>query len=367
MAGFPARSLAVYRADALTGAPMAWRPLALAFLAALIAPVTWLRSPLPSPDTRALLQATPLAGASGAVGPFILDGAWHLKSPNSAFGGYSALVALPGGRLLAGSDSGGTLEFKPPGTAPARPVFRRFGGEELIAKSWSDLESLTRDPATGRLWGGLEGVNAIMRTGPDQRLQKRVEPPEMAQWGSNSGAETLTRLADGRFLAVAEGASGWIDQGHRALLFPGDPVMRGPKGTGRPVAFRLIVPDGYSPVDAAQVPDGRVLILLRKLERSLPPQFGSALMVADPALISPGRDWRGDIIARFAAPVPPENYEGLAVVPEPAGGLTLWIIADDNRLHVQRTLLLRLRWPAGETRPDGAQRKGRADRSARPS
>jgi hypothetical protein len=57
--------------------------------------------------------------------------------------------------------------------------------------------------------------------------------------------------------------------------------------------------------------------------------------------------------------LPRDNFEGLAVVPETDGALTLWLISDDNTAALQRTLLYKLRW-----QPD--MQKAR-ENSARPA
>jgi hypothetical protein len=55
--------------------------------------------------------------------------------------------------------------------------------------------------------------------------------------------------------------------------------------------------------------------------------------------------WRVTVIGELAPPLPSDNFEGLAVVPDAAGGAVLWVISDDNRSPLQRTLLLKFRWP----------------------
>ena len=45
----------------------------------------------------------------------------------------------------------------------------------------------------------------------------------------------------------------------------------------------------------------------------------------------------------MADPLPRDNYEGLAIMPD-ATGVTMWLISDDNRMRYQRTLLLQLHW-----------------------
>jgi hypothetical protein len=79
------------------------------------------------------------------------------------------------------------------------------------------------------------------------------------------------------------------------------------------------------------------------------------LLVADPGRIVAGKDWPWRKLADLEAPLPMDNYEGLAVLPD-RDGVTLWLISDDNFARIQRTLLLELHWtmpPAGAaTKPD---------------
>jgi len=75
----------------------------------------------------------------------------------------------------------------------------------------------------------------------------------------------------------------------------------------------------------------------------IPPFFRSKLLIADPRDIAPGRPWPWRELATFHGPVPRDNYEGLAIVPD-STGVTLWLISDDNQAPYQRTLLLKLHW-----------------------
>ena len=95
--------------------------------------------------------------------------------------------------------------------------------------------------------------------------------------------------------------------------------------------------------DAAAMPDGRVVILLRAIDPPFPPFFKGMLLVADPADIAAGREWPWHKLADLEEPLPLDNYEGLAIVPD-ATGVTLWLISDDNLSRLQRTLLLELHW-----------------------
>jgi hypothetical protein len=316
------------------------RKLALLLVLILgLAPGTWLRSPRPPADQRQILSFTALPVPEVDLGPLEPVGAWALDSPNDDFGSYSALAALGDGSLLAASDKGSMMHFAPPGAPPNSVTIGYFGQDGTRPKWQLDIESMTRDPASGRVWQGFEGDNRIERSDAGFGARTTAWPTAMRGWPSNSGPEAMVRLADGRFVVIAEGTRRWFDTRGPALLFPADPV------TGaEPVAFRLEPPAGYRAVDMAQLPDGRVLILLRKVVWGLPPGFAGQLVLADPTTIRAGQPWRTEPLVDLAA-LPSDNYEGLAVEPDGTGGTTLWLISDDNDSLFQRTLLLRLRWP----------------------
>lgn len=310
-----------------------------------LAPGTWLWAPRPPADERQTLSLTPLRVPNVHLGPLEPAGAWVLDSPNTAFGSYSALIALGDGTLLAASDKGSMLRFTPPGVRPAHVAIGYFGVDGGRPKRQLDIESLARDPASGRLWLGFEGDNRIERHDAGFRSAATVHPEAMRDWPSNQGAEAMTRLADGRFIVIAEGTRSWSREEVPGLLFPSDPAAG-----AEPVRFRVVPPGGYQPVDMAELPDGRVLILLRDVVWGLPPGFSGKLMLADPATIRAGEVWRMEPLVDLDPPLPSDNYEGLAVVPDGSGGTVLWLISDDNDSLPQQTILLRLNWPKAKAR-----------------
>lgn len=336
MARRAARPAAVPRPDALN--TVRFRRIAICAVALLAAPGTWLRTPLPE-DARPILHVIPLEPGARRAGELAIEGVWELGSPNLHFGGYSGLLALRDGRLLAASDRGRYLRFAPPGDPAQPPEFGPIGGEVELTKYMVDVEALAGDRARDRVWAAYEGSNSIVRYGSALAAGESAAPPAMRGWSSNSGPETLARLADGRFLAIEEGQPGIERRAYRALLFPGDPVEG-----GEPIAFRYAPPAGYHAVDATPLPDGRVLILNRQIVLGLPYSFETVLVVADPREIRAGEVWRGRAIGTIAAPVPTDNFEGIAAVPRADGSATIWLISDDNNSAFQRTLLYRLRW-----------------------
>jgi hypothetical protein len=328
----------------LIDAPKARMPrlLLLALVALGLAPGTFLRTPTGLRSDIAVVATVPVTNRTGISGDLTLTGAWELTSAHGWFGGFSALVAAGEGRLIAGSDHGWLLDLDLSCPAPrAVPGSFRFVGKGAgERKEVIDLESLARDPVTGTLWGGFERSNLVMRwRGDGARTIRR--PPEIAKWSANSGPETLVRLSDGRFVMLAEGPRRGSETVHQALLFPRDPAAH-----VTPLAFRFAAPADYDPVDATQAPDGRVLILLRRVRYAIPAQFDTAIAIADPREIRAGQVWQARIIQRLSGVVFGDNFEGIAFVPAPEAPArgAVWLIADDNFSLSQRNLLVRFDW-----------------------
>ena len=272
------------------------------------------------------------------VGALTYLGGVSLTSRDDAFGGFSSL-SVAGDRFTLLSDGGNVVRFRMDaafrvsepwfGDVPAGPG---LGWE----KRERDSESMAVDPASGAVWVGFERYNQIWRYGPGLAVPAaHAAPPAMARWEKNGGAESLVRLHDGRFLVIAE-----TDRHDRPvrdlLLFAGDPVAR-PDDALR--AFYR-PPDGFDPSDATELPDGRVLVLDRRI--ALPFRWSAVLTLIDPRGLTSGQIVAGREVARFAAPLTVDNFEGLAVTREGAATI-LWMVSDDNQLVLQRTLLMKFR------------------------
>jgi hypothetical protein len=330
-----------------TAARPAFRSRRLALIAAValaLAPGTFVRTPIDTRADPAVVTITARPERAGVSGELTLTGAWELTSPNSWFGGFSALVAGPGQSLIAGSDRGFLFDIDLAGPAP-RPIdasFRFVGMTGPGLHEYVDLESLARDPETGRLWAGYEGINRIV-TYPVGGGRRFRDPPELKEWSYNSGPEAMVRLADRRFVVLAEGTLDGSDTLHEALLFARNPLV-----PQTPLASRVELPAGYDPVDATEVPDGRVLILLRRVEYTVPAaRFDTAITVADPREIRPGGTWRTRVIQHLEGGIFADNFEGIAFVasPEDPQRGAVWVITDDNFSVFQRSLLVRFDWP----------------------
>ena len=317
------------------------RRLALAALLCLAAaPGLWWRvaAPYGEPTGNLSIEPLPIELSRSGENGLAVAGAWLLRSDDRRFSGYSALVIQDDGRLRAYSDANWWLEFNPPDRSLAPAA--RFGvvpGYE--SRGHNDLEAAAHDAASGVTWLAFENLNSIRRIGPENGDAVSATPPAMAGFRNDGGTETMVRLADGRFVVIAESGEWRRPLRRAALLFARDPVAD-PRAT----AFAFNSPAGLDPTDAALLPDGRVLILLRGLAPGGWPPFKSKLLVADPADIRPGAAWPWQEVADLSGLIPRENYEGLAVA-RGESGLELWLISDANRsVLMQRTLLVKLVW-----------------------
>ena len=312
-------------------------------LALALIPANFLRGPGPPPYRTPELAIIPLQLPSLAeqtrhLGAFELAGTWRMNSRTAGFGGYSALVALGDGRLAAFSDRGGMLRFAPPGAKRAPPEFRTLVWRDGRARFGADIEAAAHDAPSGRTWLAVEGLNELSRHDRDFQALAKLRPREMRDWGSNSGPEAMTRLTDGRFVLLREGFTGWFeDRRHRGLIYPADPL-----DGAKPRRFVFDGPARFSPTDMAQLPDGRVLILMRRLVWPLPIRFTCQIAIADPAAIRPGGVWRAREVARLSSTLGVDNFEGMAIEPATDGKVAVWLISDQNGAITQRTLLWKL-------------------------
>ena len=334
------------------------RRLAALLLLVALAPGTWLRMP-PAPRSLELdlrivpLPLPPHAIARANLGPFELQQVWQLKSPHFSFGGYSALVPLGQGRMLAVSDLGWFLRFSVPGSPPGPQSLQPMFEEKIRLETDHDAESATRDPDSGDIWVATEGTNGVFRYDAGLRLQAFAHPPEIHGWDMNLGPEAMARLSDGRFVMLQEAFAGWNEERlHPAVIFSGDPTQ-----SGRLEHFTFSGPERFSPVDMAQMPDGRVLVLMRRLVWPMPFRFAGKIALADPAEIRAGGIWHAREVARLSSQLPIDNFEGIALEPRSDGKVTVWLISDDNQALSQRTLLWKMALDPARLPPKAAPAK----------
>jgi hypothetical protein len=316
----------------------------LAFLAALvaIAPLPLAVHSVPQGVTATAVPLDPHDPGRTTLGPLRFLGGWALRGTDRRFGGISSMT-IEDGHFEMLSDGGVVtrLRFTGSGDQPDYAMTELPDGPgDGSEKVDRDSESSTYDPVSGHVWAGFETRNQIWRyTRGFAAADGHAAPKLMADWPDNLGAEAMVRLADGRFLVFAETKT-CKDGSHYALLFPGDPVEH-PDAT--PFCYKG-PPGGFAPTDAAQLPDGRVIVLHRRF--GITAGFSAALAVIDPKAIVPGGPpVEGRLLATLAPPLTVDNMEALAIQPTPRG-LVLWIASDDNYFFLERTLLMAFALPA---------------------
>ena len=254
---------------------------------------------------------------------------WTLTSDDGDFGGLSALSVSQRG-FSAISDTGLFVDLDPALTrAHVKSMPSACVPHQL--KRERDSESLARDTRTGTIWIGFEYRNLICRIDGAGRAQAYA-PPAMARWPKLSGPEAMLRRADGSFLVFAERAR---SGGSVAPLlhFDRDPV----DAHAVVNEMRYEAPAQYHPVDAAMLPDGRMLVVNRRY--AFPLEFSAIVTLVEPFDIREGALVRGRPVILLAPPHIADNFEGLSV--ETRGTHThIWLTSDNNFLPEQRTYLL---------------------------
>lgn len=306
---------------------------ALIFLALGPLPIQHVRYPTDNFVQQA--SARPLDVPSPDAGSLRFIRGWQLTSPHSRFGGFSGIARFGSDGVLLIGDNGYATRLTIGNDG--QPKLVRIAPMPVPAgwpdrKSMVDTESLAVDADSGQLWVGLERINQLWRfDGALTRLEARYAPAPMRDWPKGRGAEAMVRLADGRFVVMAEGGRR-NPRANRALMFAGAPGA----ATAPPLRFHYDSEGKGSVSDAAALPDGRILLVHRDMGWF--PIFTTTIAIADPAEIGSGavlRSQKIGVVPRALA----DNFEGAAV--EVVGGRTyLWLVSDDNFNRWQRSLLL---------------------------
>jgi len=327
------------------------RPLRLLFAAAAVLVLVpgWTgETRLPLLGDAATLTATPVAldpadPARRRVGDLVLVAGWRLASDDRAFGGFSAL-AVRDGRVTMVSDGGNLVRFSISDDGSVRgATFGRLatGPGTGWEKRDRDAEAMAEAP-DGTRWIGFESRPSIFRYAADGRMTGAVRPRAMRRWSVNGGIESLARLPDGRFVAIAEQSRRGEGRARPGLIFAGDPIT-----APAPAAFRYLPPPGSSPSDAAALPDGGLLVVNRRFR--LPFRFSAELTLVPAGAIRAGATVTGRSLAVLDAPLVHDNFEGVAVTRQ-GGDTIIWLVSDDNESVLQRTLLLKFRLDTREAR-----------------
>lgn len=288
----------------------------------------------PEDNVTQAASARPLVFPRGTTGMMRFVRGWHLVSPHSRFGGFSALAYSGAGQFLLVGDNGYAtrLSFDSRGAVSSVRIraLPTIDGRPA-RKSMADTEAMFIDADSGKIWVALEIVNQVWRLDAGlSQIESRRKLPE-PRWPRNRGPEAMTRLADGRTVVFSEDAAD-DPRGREALIYTGDPAAPGPT----PIRFFYDSRGKGLVSDAATLPDGRVLLVHRRL--GFDPVFTTIVAIVDPSDMEANAVVRSQMIGRVPVPLA-ENYEGAAISVE-QGRTYLWLVADDNFNVWQRSLLL---------------------------
>lgn len=216
--------------------------------------------------------------------------------------------------------------------ASIHPILDR-NGSPFTVKRAADAEALEKLP-DGSFLVAFEQVHRFARySGPEpwrSRGEPQAGPREISRQPANGGIETLARLPGGRLLLISE-----TDERSAGTL----KAWIGSAGTWREATYRRR--GDYRPVDAKALANGDVLVLERTF--NLLGGFASRLVQVPAVAVQAGAILDGRDIAEVGPPLTSDNFEGLAVETAPDGGTFVFLISDDNRVALQRTLLLQFR------------------------
>lgn len=305
---------------------------ALIFLA--VGPVPGAVIRYPREDLTQSAVARPLVFAPETGGAMRFVRGWHLVSPHDRFGGFSAVARTAPGQFLLIGDNGYATRLSLDSSGAVSDVsihaLPTIDGRPA-RKAAADTEAMFIDPASGKIRVALEVVNEVWRLDAGlSQIESRHSLPK-PRWPRNRGPEAMTRLADGRTVIFSEDAD-TDPRGREGLIYSGDPAAPGPA----PIRFFYDSAGRGLVSDAAALPDGRILLVHRRL--GFNPIFTTILAIVDPADLKADAVVRARTIGRVPRPLA-ENYEGAAISVED-GRTFLWLVADDNFNVWQRSLLL---------------------------
>lgn len=330
----------------------ALRALAAAALLAILSLACASPGPPPPPEEgrsvlvrAAAVALDPASPRRTSLGRLTYLGGLELTSPDPAFGGLSGLWLSPdGGRMWTISDQGWWFSAAlahGPGGAPVSLSEARLGplldpqGRPLTGKRNRDAEGLAAQD--GGFLVSFERNHRLWRYPGPQGLTGRPQPLGLPSWltasPNNSGVEAMTVLADGLLLLLAEDATG----GPRTLGALGDGAR------WQKLGYRLHA--DFKPTALAALPGGGCLVL----ERAYSPALGARARLGwlPAGQLKPGAELAPVNLAQLLPPMTTDNFEGLALVPDPKGGWRVYLLSDDNYSPVQRTLLLAFYLPPG--------------------
>lgn len=276
------------------------------------------------------------------LGPLRHGGSLRLTSPDGDFGGLSGLIVSPDGkRFLAITDSshwltgelvhdGGRLtgirgtRIAPLRDVAGKPLSGKDGDAEGLAGTLDGdvFVSFERDHRIWRYDFGRDGLEA--------RARPVKVPAALANAPDNGGLEAITRLGDGRLLALTEemkddagNLRGWI--------------IDTTKDAAR--ALTLVPRPPFAVTDAGQLPGGDILTLERRFSRT--GGVGMAVRRIRAADLGAGKPINATLVADAGMEHVIDNMEGLSIRKDEAGRTLVYLLSDDNfNRPLQQTLLM---------------------------
>lgn len=265
-------------------------------------------------------------------------GGLEISGRDDRFGGLSALkISADGKGLIAVTDRGhwltATLTYRE-GQLSGASNFQiapllDLSGRPLSGRS-ADAESLASN--NDGLFVSFERNHRIWRYANDayrndSKPTAITVPDGLRTLQKNGGIEAMTRLCDGRLLAVAE----------KSVTRPNSVDAWIQSKTGwQTLTYRT--KDGLSPTGATTLPNCDVLFVERNFSviagldiriTRLP----SSAFIASSAL-------NPEVLANLSDPLTIDNFEGISARRDASGNTLIYIVSDDNFSAVQRTLLM---------------------------
>jgi hypothetical protein len=290
----------------------------------------------------------PAALAAGAIGRFVYAGGVAISSPDTArLHGLSDLKIASNGAIVAISDDGDLFEARLKLDEAGRLVGLTDGklsplkgpdGQPLQGKDKADAEGLALLPNGDRLVSFERDARIWLypRLADGGFGPPRPAPMPATTFPDNEGMEALTAYpaaGPDAYLVGGEEGETWLCRLSTSCqsLAPQSP----PDFTWGLTAFASF--------------EGQAIATLH---RALDPIRGwraQVRFVVDPRAPAAKQVWAASLTLDGA--VSRDNFEGLALTRTPAGATRVYLLADDNDMSFERTLLMAFDWTAPPPAP----------------
>ncbi|KGE04316.1 hypothetical protein HRUBRA_01002 [Pseudohaliea rubra DSM 19751] len=258
-------------------------------------------------------------------------GGWHLASTDPAFGGLSGLAVRADGALLAITDRGAFVVIELRDGIPASARLAPMGLETADDKTARDAEGLALHEELALV--SFEHRHRVLAFALGRCGAAARGAPVAAFGAAVSGLS--------RALAANGGAEG-------LAVTPGGALLLGLETNDDGLPLAQLTEAGTAAVSTRIAPRGRPVLTgldatattLYAVLRDYLPGVGNHIEVLAMPL-GPGGPAASKVrrVLRLAPRHGTDNFEGIALSRRADGSLRLWLVADDNFSHRQRTLL----------------------------